>query len=167
MINAVRTAILLLALVIFLGNIMMWIIMPTDTYYNIWVPHLMAATTSTFFGILGLLHVFFFLCFSWCLIAVLHLKYLSYTLAGPIMMDFTFPILLIAVLGCIYLHLGKKTNVITARYEHIQEFSFNNTLYIHNSLWMKCFLKWTAAERPGVSGSWGGRWLLRGSGLLL
>ena len=67
MINAVRTAILLFALVIFLGNIMMWIIMPTDTYYNIWVPHLMAATNSTFFGIQGfyltsfhyIQHVFF------------------------------------------------------------------------------------------------------------
>ncbi|KAL1549835.1 ferric-chelate reductase (NADH) [Salvia divinorum] len=84
MTNAVRTAILLVALVIFLGNIMMWIIMPTDTYYNIWVPHLMAATNSTFFGI-----------------------------QGPIMMDFTFPILLIAVLGCFYLHLGKKENAVT------------------------------------------------------
>ncbi|KAH6817942.1 hypothetical protein C2S51_001545 [Perilla frutescens var. frutescens] len=85
-IKATRVAILLLALVIFLGNIMMWIIMPTDTYYNIWVPHLMAATNSTFFGI-----------------------------QGPIMMDFTFPILLIAVLGCIYLHLGKKQqNTVTA-----------------------------------------------------
>lgn len=84
-IKASRAAILLLALVIFLGNIMMWIIMPTDTYYNIWVPHLMAATNSTFFGI-----------------------------QGPIMMDFTFPILLIAVLGCIYLHLGKKQNTATA-----------------------------------------------------
>lgn len=148
MINAVRTAILLLALVIFLGNIMMWIIMPTDTYYNIWVPHLMAATTSTFFGILGLLHVFFFLCFSWCLIAVLHLKYLSYTLAGPIMMDFTFPILLIAVLGCIYLHLGKKTNVITARYEHIQEFSFNNTCtFIILSEWN---VSWNEQQQKGL-----------------
>ncbi|KAH6757467.1 hypothetical protein C2S51_038814 [Perilla frutescens var. frutescens] len=86
LIKATRVAILLLALVIFLGNIMMWIIMPTDTYYNIWVPHLMAATNSTFFGI-----------------------------QGPIMMDFTFPILLIAVLGCIYLHLGKKQqNTVTA-----------------------------------------------------
>lgn len=71
-IKAVRTAILLLALVIFLGNIMMWIIMPTDTYYTIWVPHLMAATNSTFFGIQGFffhcMPYFFFCVFSWCLI---------------------------------------------------------------------------------------------------
>lgn len=148
-INAVRTAILLLAVVIFLGNIMMWIIMPTDTYYNIWVPHLMAATNSTFFEIQGLLHVYiyFFLCFSWCLFAVLHLKYLPYTLAGPIMMDFTFPILLIAVLGCIYLHLGKKTNVITARYDYIQEFSFNNTCtFIILSGWN---VSWNEQQQKG------------------
>ncbi|KAL8495176.1 hypothetical protein ACS0TY_019371 [Phlomoides rotata] len=87
-INTIRMAILLLALMVFLGNIMMWIIMPTDTYYNIWVPHIMAATNSTFFGI-----------------------------QGPIMMDFTFPILFIAVLGCVYLHLGKKVTISTKRSE--------------------------------------------------
>ncbi|KAL0339437.1 UNVERIFIED_CONTAM: Ferric reduction oxidase 2 [Sesamum angustifolium] len=80
----VRTAILLLALLVFLGYIMMWIIMPTDTYYNNWLLHILSATNSTFFGI-----------------------------QGPIMLDFTFPILFIAVLGCIYLHLGKRKSSIT------------------------------------------------------
>ncbi|KAL2251762.1 ferric reduction oxidase 2-like [Sesamum indicum] len=83
-ITAVRRAILLLALLVFLGNIMMWIMMPTDTYYNDWLLHILAHTNSTFFGI-----------------------------QGPIMLDFTFPILLIAVLGCIYLHLGKRKSSIT------------------------------------------------------
>ncbi|KAL0397922.1 UNVERIFIED_CONTAM: Ferric reduction oxidase 2 [Sesamum calycinum] len=78
-ISAIRGAILVLALVVFLGNIMMWIIMPTDTYYNDWLLHILADTNSTFFGI-----------------------------QGPIMLDFTFPILFIAVLGCLYLHLGKR-----------------------------------------------------------
>ncbi|KAL0379491.1 UNVERIFIED_CONTAM: Ferric reduction oxidase 2 [Sesamum angustifolium] len=68
-ISAIRGAILVLALVVFLGNIMMWIIMPTDTYYNDWLLHILADTNSTFFGI-----------------------------QGPIMLDFTFPILFIAVL---------------------------------------------------------------------
>ncbi|EPS59494.1 hypothetical protein M569_15313, partial [Genlisea aurea] len=76
---AIRGVILFLSLVIFLGNIMMWIIMPTDTYYNHWLKHILASTDSTFFGI-----------------------------QGPIMLDFTFPILFIAALGCFYLHLGKK-----------------------------------------------------------
>ncbi|KAL2469029.1 Ferric reduction oxidase 2 [Forsythia ovata] len=78
-INGVQGAILVLALLVFLGNIMMWIIMPTDTYYDKWLPHILADTNSTFFGI-----------------------------QGPIMLDFTFPILFIAAVGCIYLHLGKK-----------------------------------------------------------
>ncbi|KAL8028185.1 hypothetical protein ABFX02_14G143200 [Erythranthe guttata] len=76
--SAIRGAILLLALIVFLGNIMMWIIMPTDTYYNKWLLHIITATNSTFFEF-----------------------------QGPIMLNFTFPILFIAVLGCIYLHLGK------------------------------------------------------------
>ncbi|KAL0412045.1 UNVERIFIED_CONTAM: putative ferric reduction oxidase 1 [Sesamum latifolium] len=83
-ITAVRTAILLLALLVFLGYIMMWIMMPTDTYYNHWLLHILADTNSTFFGI-----------------------------QGPIMLDFTFPILFIAVLGCIYLHMGKRKSSIT------------------------------------------------------
>ncbi|KAL6565952.1 hypothetical protein OROHE_005007 [Orobanche hederae] len=84
-ITVINGAILLLALIVFLGNIMMWIIMPTDTYYNDWLLHILADTNSTFFGI-----------------------------QGAIMLDFTFPILFIAVLGCLYLHLVKrKTSAIT------------------------------------------------------
>ncbi|CDP08776.1 unnamed protein product [Coffea canephora] len=76
--NIIRGAIVGLCIIVFLGYIMMWCIMPTDTYYNKWVPHIMASTNSTYFG-----------------------------LQGPIMLDFTFPILFIAVMGCIYTHLGK------------------------------------------------------------
>ncbi|XP_073123192.1 ferric reduction oxidase 2-like [Henckelia pumila] len=85
-ISALRGAILMLALLVFLGNIMMWIIMPTDTYYNNWLLHILADTNSTYFGI-----------------------------QGPIMLDFTFPILFIAVLGCVYLHLGKRVTSHTTR----------------------------------------------------
>ncbi|VFQ76413.1 unnamed protein product [Cuscuta campestris] len=74
----VRGAILGLAFVVFLGNMMMWAIMPTFTYYLKWLPHILAHTQSTFFGI-----------------------------QGPIMLNFTFPILFIAVIGCFYIHLGK------------------------------------------------------------
>ncbi|KAL3517195.1 hypothetical protein ACH5RR_024097 [Cinchona calisaya] len=76
----IRGAIAGLCVIVFLGYIMMWCIMPTDTYYNKWVPHIMASTNSTYFG-----------------------------LQGPIILDFTFPILFIAVMGCIYVHLGKGT----------------------------------------------------------
>ncbi|XP_031128312.1 ferric reduction oxidase 2-like [Ipomoea triloba] len=74
----IQAAILGLALIVFLGNVMMWIIMPTFTYYLKWLPHILADTNSTFFDI-----------------------------QGPIMLNFTFPILFIAVIGCIYIHLGK------------------------------------------------------------
>ncbi|KAH0726494.1 hypothetical protein KY284_002359 [Solanum tuberosum] len=87
-IRMIQGAILALALTIFLGNLMMWVIMPTFTYYQKWVPVLVAATNSTFFDI-----------------------------QGPIMMNFTFPILFIAVLGCLYVHLEKKkSDIVTSSY---------------------------------------------------
>ncbi|KZV37824.1 ferric reduction oxidase 2 [Dorcoceras hygrometricum] len=91
-ISAIRGAILMLALLVFLGNIMMWIIMPTDTYYDNWLLHILADTNSTYFGI-----------------------------QGPIMLDFTFPILFIAILGCVYLHLGKKVASTTRSCERSRE----------------------------------------------
>ncbi|KAL3829688.1 hypothetical protein ACJIZ3_018490 [Penstemon smallii] len=94
-ITTIRGAILLLALIVFLGNIMMWIIMPTDTYYNDWLLHILTATNSTFFGI-----------------------------QGPIMLDFTLPILFIAVLGCIYMHLVKRNTSIIQRGKRDENFKF-------------------------------------------
>lgn len=89
-IRMIQGAILALALTIFLGNLMMWVIMPTFTYYQKWVPVLVAATNSTFFDI-----------------------------QGPIMMNFTFPILFIAVLGCLYVHLEKKkSDIVTSSYRN-------------------------------------------------
>ncbi|XP_049352340.1 ferric reduction oxidase 2-like [Solanum verrucosum] len=89
-IRMIQGALLALALAIFLGNLMMWIIMPTFTYYQKWVPVLVAATNSTFFDI-----------------------------QGTIMMNFTFPILFIAVLGCLYVHLEKKkSDIVTSSYRN-------------------------------------------------
>ncbi|CAH9128029.1 unnamed protein product [Cuscuta epithymum] len=70
-----------LALLVFLGNLMMWIIMPTFTYYLKWLPQLLAHTNSTFFDI-----------------------------QGTIMLNFTLPILFIGVIGCFYIHLGKDAS---------------------------------------------------------
>ncbi|XP_049388064.1 ferric reduction oxidase 2-like [Solanum stenotomum] len=89
-IRMIQGALLALALTLFLGNLMMWIIMPTFTYYQKWVPVLVAATNSTFFDI-----------------------------QGTIMMNFTFPILFIAVLGCLYVHLEKKkSDIVTSSYRN-------------------------------------------------
>lgn len=65
---------------VFLGWLMIWVVMPTRAYRNKWSTKLISATISTYFGIQG----------AWILI-------------------FTFPILFIAVVGCLYLHLAEKS----------------------------------------------------------
>lgn len=69
----------LLATAVFLGWLMIWIMMPTVTYTKNWSPKLRAQTNSTYFG-----------------------------RQGTSILIYTFPILFIAVIGCIYLHLGKR-----------------------------------------------------------
>ncbi|KAB2597744.1 ferric reduction oxidase 2-like [Pyrus ussuriensis x Pyrus communis] len=82
-IHIARAAIRLLAIfVVFLGTLLIWLMMPTNTYRQIWLPQIrLKASSSTYLGAEG----------------------------GTILV-YTFPILFIAVLGCVYLHLGKKLN---------------------------------------------------------
>ncbi|XP_038682827.1 ferric reduction oxidase 2-like [Tripterygium wilfordii] len=78
----IRRAIWVLAMVVFMGSIMMWIMSPTQTYRQIWLLSIRSKTNSTYFGS-----------------------------QGATLLIFTFPILFIAVLGCVYLHLkGKRLN---------------------------------------------------------
>lgn len=49
----IRGAMVVLSVVVFLGYLMMWCIMPTDEYYNNWVPAIMASTNSSYFGLQG------------------------------------------------------------------------------------------------------------------
>ncbi|KZV36468.1 ferric reduction oxidase 2 [Dorcoceras hygrometricum] len=77
-IRNVQFAIKLLVLVIFLGYMMIWIMMPTNIFWLHWLPHIYTATASTYFG-----------------------------LQGANLLIYSFPILLIATLGCLHLHLGK------------------------------------------------------------
>ncbi|KAF8380183.1 hypothetical protein HHK36_027665 [Tetracentron sinense] len=79
-IKTARAAIRILLIVVFLGYIMIWIMMPTNTYRQIWLPDVRAKANSTYFGV-----------------------------QGPTILVYTFPILFIAALGCVYLHLGKKS----------------------------------------------------------
>ncbi|XP_015947735.2 ferric reduction oxidase 2-like [Arachis duranensis] len=75
-------AIRLVVLVVLLGWIFIWIMMPTSTFRQTWLPHLRAkTTTSTYFGS-----------------------------QGTTLLIYTFPVLFIASLGCIYLHIVKKAN---------------------------------------------------------
>ncbi|WRX19483.1 FAD-binding 8 - like 7 [Theobroma cacao] len=75
----VRAAIKLFLVLVFLAYMVLWIMMPTNLYFEHWMPEIRAKTKSTYFGN-----------------------------QGASMLIYTFPILFIATMGCIYLHLGKK-----------------------------------------------------------
>ncbi|XP_010556561.1 PREDICTED: ferric reduction oxidase 2 [Tarenaya hassleriana] len=81
--DVIKGVIKLLIAVIFLGIIMIWIMVPTQTYRKIWLPTLRAKLgNSTYFGA-----------------------------AGTTLLLFTFPMILMACMGGVYLHLKKRKNV--------------------------------------------------------
>ncbi|AEE27308.1 Riboflavin synthase-like beta-barrel [Arabidopsis thaliana x Arabidopsis arenosa] len=69
-----------LMMVIFLGTIMLWIMMPTLTYRTKWLPHLrIKFGTSTYFGA-----------------------------TGTTLFMYMFPMMVVACLGCVYLHFKNR-----------------------------------------------------------
>ncbi|XP_057980415.1 ferric reduction oxidase 2-like isoform X2 [Malania oleifera] len=64
-------------MVLLLGSLLLWVMMPTTTYRQKWLPRIRASTNSTLFGA-----------------------------QGAILLIYSFPVLLISVLGCFYVHLG-------------------------------------------------------------
>ncbi|KAI4328822.1 hypothetical protein L6164_021148 [Bauhinia variegata] len=84
--DAVQSAIKLTVLLLFLGSGFIWIMMPTNIYRQKWLPKITTQTSSTYFGAQGVM-----------------------------LLLFTFPILFISALGCIYLftaylYLAKRAN---------------------------------------------------------
>ncbi|XP_016480821.2 ferric reduction oxidase 2-like [Nicotiana tabacum] len=78
----IQAVIMALVVTIILGYFLILIVSPTNMYYLTWTPKIKArAATSTYFGAQGM----------------------------SLLLD-TFPFLFIAVLGCIYLHLSKKSS---------------------------------------------------------
>ncbi|KAK7274362.1 hypothetical protein RIF29_15447 [Crotalaria pallida] len=77
----VQCAIRVLALVVLVGWVFIWIMIPTNTYRLTWLIQARAKTSSTYFGSEG----------------------------TTLLID-TFPVLLIAALGCVYAHITKKLN---------------------------------------------------------
>ncbi|KAF5181971.1 Ferric reduction oxidase [Thalictrum thalictroides] len=71
----------LLFFVVFLGIMMMWIMVPTKIHRTKWLPAIRAKANPIYFGT-----------------------------QGAVILEFTFPVLFMAVVGCIYLHLGKKSH---------------------------------------------------------
>ncbi|XP_057979341.1 ferric reduction oxidase 2-like [Malania oleifera] len=77
--RCIRRAIWVVLMILFLGNVMIWVISPTDVYLENWLRSIRAKANSTYFGS-----------------------------QGSVLLIHTFPVLFIAVLGCVYLHLGNK-----------------------------------------------------------
>ncbi|CAL0315048.1 unnamed protein product [Lupinus luteus] len=77
----VQSAIKILFLVVFMGWILIWIILPTNVDKEKWLPELRTKTNSTYYGI-----------------------------EGASFLIYTSPVLLMAILGCVYLHIAKKSN---------------------------------------------------------
>ncbi|KAL6123197.1 hypothetical protein ACLB2K_075719 [Fragaria x ananassa] len=69
----------LLLLLVFAGWLIVWIMVPTKTYKLVWTPKLQAHLTSTYFGV-----------------------------QGTNLLLFSFPVMFVAVLSCVYLHLVQK-----------------------------------------------------------
>lgn len=102
-----------LILIIFLGYLMIWIMMPTNVYREHWAIKIHAQTNSTYFGRQGNYFTYFLHLCS-CLyifsvrVCVFSFNVLYDYFIGTRILIFTFPILFIAVLGSVYLHLGMK-----------------------------------------------------------
>ncbi|KAL7137637.1 hypothetical protein ABFS83_10G107000 [Erythranthe nasuta] len=72
--NTIRAAIMAVVMIVFAGYLFLWVMLPTNPYRLKWQPKLRTQTASTYFG----------------------------TTHGATYLVFTFPVLLIAVLGCAY-----------------------------------------------------------------
>ncbi|KAL7591604.1 hypothetical protein Lser_V15G31558 [Lactuca serriola] len=70
-----------LAILVFVGYLFLWVMTPTYVFKQKWLVRVRAHTTSTYFGT-----------------------------QGPTMLLYSFPVLFMAVMGSVYLHLRKKSN---------------------------------------------------------
>ncbi|KAL3517196.1 hypothetical protein ACH5RR_024098 [Cinchona calisaya] len=80
--NFIQAMIMALLLVVFVGYIFIWIMQPTNVFKQNWLPKIRPEANTTYFGT-----------------------------QGANFLIFTFPVLFVAVLGCFYLHLGKKRSI--------------------------------------------------------
>ncbi|XP_007221102.2 ferric reduction oxidase 2 [Prunus persica] len=77
--RTLESMVLLLLMMVFVGYMMIWIMMPTNTFYLNWFPHILKKTDSTYFE-----------------------------KQGAEVLIYPFPILFIATVGCFLLHRRKK-----------------------------------------------------------
>ncbi|RWV98682.1 hypothetical protein GW17_00038453 [Ensete ventricosum] len=149
----VLKALQLLAAAVFAGWLMIWIVMPTNTYRNGWSLRIRAETDSTYFGRQGVVLLLSFFdadelaknsslykfsitpTTGFCILILCALYG-----AGTNILINTFPILFISVLGCLYLHLVKRSDT-SQRY----------TIHLMASLWWK-MVKWDNTGTAYVAG---------------
>lgn len=97
---------------VFLGWLLVWALIPTKVYKNTWTPKLNNKLNSTYFREQGnyfLSYIYIFL-FPPC-----KLSWNSIVVTGTNLLLFSFPVMLIALLGCVYLHLQKKPNKLQSK----------------------------------------------------
>ncbi|CAI9103762.1 OLC1v1002306C1 [Oldenlandia corymbosa var. corymbosa] len=87
--NAIQAMIMGLIVVVTVGYMFLWIMLPTNVYRLKWLPKIQAKANTTYFGT-----------------------------QGTNILIFTFPVLFVAALGCVYLHLRKKSTVNGGHYHH-------------------------------------------------
>ena len=113
-ISTVQTALRLLLVAVFLGSLLMWIMAPTNTYKQSWLPSILAKLNSTYFepkqGCSICIILFSFVAFVFTLYIMLfsQIIYLYPScVTGARLLIYTLPILFVAAMGCFYLHMGK------------------------------------------------------------
>lgn len=108
----VRATIRHLLTVIFLGICMMWIMAPANTYKQKWKPSISKKVVSTYFGTQGNFadDIYILSTYNKLSSEVYILLYCIIMVTAPNMLIWTFPVLFVASLGSLYLHLGKNSN---------------------------------------------------------
>ena len=104
-----ETALRMIFLVVFLGWLMVWVLLPTKTYKQAWTPKLNTKLNSTYFGEQGCLYFFnlpFLLLFNTQNYAEHNI---THHCTGTNLLLFTFPMMFMASLSCVYLHFQKKS----------------------------------------------------------
>ncbi|KAK4571505.1 hypothetical protein RGQ29_030081 [Quercus rubra] len=80
------TALRMIFLVVFIGWLMVWVLLPTTIYTQVWTPKLNCKLNSTYFGE-----------------------------QGTNLLLFSFPMIFIAALGCVYLHVQQESKKINSK----------------------------------------------------
>lgn len=105
-----RNLLKMLMMVVFVGWMFVWVMISTNLFKNKWTPKMTKYFNTTYFGPQGISFlnssvVAFILIYRFLYFWVL---YLSWMCVGINLVLLTVPMMFIAVLSCLYLHIQKK-----------------------------------------------------------